>query len=389
MELAEHFGPYQLLHRLGRGGMAEVFLARTSSASGAGKLVALKRLLPGCARDRHLVQLLIDEARINAQLYHPNIVNVFDFISVDDSYGLVMEYVQGVDLRTLVPAHDRRRPLRLDVTLRVLVGLLDALDYAHKKCDQNGQPIGIVHRDVTPHNILVSRHGQPKLTDFGVARAAISSHQSRIGDIRGKFSYMPPEQAVGGKIDQRVDIFAAGAVLYELATGQQPFRAVDSARQLFLLERGVAPPSALLPTLPRELDAIVTRAMAPRAEDRFSSAQEFALELRDLMGRRYAADLSASVHRLADLVEAELQRRGDAPQVDDADLMRRQDFPSAAGFSAIAPPDEQTIRANTQAAPGLSPLTPSVDASTRSEPEPPTIAIDTLLESDTEDEPDR
>lgn len=365
----EPFGPYELLQRLGRGGMAEVFLARTRSRSSASKLVALKRLLPGYAQDRHILDLLIDEARISIELDHPNIVHVFDFVQVDGCHALVMEYVEGVDLRALLPSSGTARPLALDVALRIVICLLDALEYAHERCDADGKPLGIVHRDVTPHNVLVSRHGQPKLGDFGVARAAISSHLSRVGDIRGKFSYMPPEQAVGGQIDRRVDIFAAGAVLYELVTGQQPFRAEDSASQLFLLERGIAAPSRLVPSIPSDLDAITLCALCPDAAGRFARARDFAFELRTLMGRHFAAGLSASVHRLADQVERALDARRPAQQFAGAEPMRRADFPRSADHSLVAPASAQ--------APAPAPLASPNAAPGRAEPQ--TVAIDSLL----------
>jgi len=331
----EPFGQYTLIDRLGYGGMAEVFLAQATTVSGFEKLLAIKRLLPHCVEDTHTVDLLTDEARITVQLSHPNIVQVFDFGCVDDAYFMAMEYVDGVDLKTLVEIDEEcSEALPLDVALRIVIGILDGLHYAHQRADRSGQPLGIIHRDVTPHNVLISRHGQVKLTDFGVARAHISSHVSMVGDIRGKFSYMPPEQACGGEIDHRVDVFASGAILYELVSGRQPFRSSTTGEQMRLLSKPIAPPSQVAPGLPQRLDEVILKALDKDPSKRFLHAKAFSDALREQMERTYGQRAVQSVHKLADRVETCLKKRGDAKTAR-GDVMLRGDFQLGPGASLI------------------------------------------------------
>ena len=299
----ETFGKYLLLSRLGSGGMAEVFLARTQSIGGFEKLLAIKRLLPFCTQDAETVDLLADEARITVRLTHPNIVQVFDFGRVGESYYIAMEYVDGCDLKSLIRIDETASsPMDLSLALYVTGCILDALDFAHTQRDSKQSPLGIIHRDVSPHNVLISHHGQVKLTDFGVARAAISCHVTRVGDIRGKFSYMPPEQVCGGTIDHRVDVFAVGAILYELLAGRQPYRSASAGEQLQLLRFEMQPPSALRTDLPRELDAVCMRALDKDPAHRFASAAEFAAALRDQALRLGGSALPPTA-ALAELVE--------------------------------------------------------------------------------------
>jgi serine/threonine protein kinase len=284
LTIQEPFGRYTLVDRLGYGGMAEVFLARATSIGGFEKMLAIKRLLPHCTEDRQTVELLADEAKITVRLTHPNIVQVFDFGEINDTYYIAMEYVDGLDLRSLVRvADDISKPLPVDIAIFIVTSLLDALEFAHTQVDLDGSPLGIIHRDVSPHNILISRHGQVKLSDFGVARAAISSHVSVVGDIRGKFSYMPPEQVFAAHIDHRVDIFAAGAILYELLTGKQPYRSASTGDQIRQLNAGVAPPSMRRPELPEAMDVATLRALEKDPERRYPSAAEFAHDLRKIL----------------------------------------------------------------------------------------------------------
>jgi len=339
----EQFGKYELIDRLGSGGMAEVFLARTASIAGFEKLLAIKRLLPFCTQDQETVDLLADEARITVKLSHPNIVQVFDFGRVEDTYYIAMEYVDGLDLKSLVRVDElTSTPLRLDLAIHITNSLLDALDFAHEKTDERGERLGIIHRDVSPHNVLISRHGQIKLTDFGVARAAISIHVSRVGDIRGKFSYMPPEQVCGGEIDRRVDIFAAGAILYELLTGYQPYRSASANEQLLLLRHEVEPPSRYREDLSPELDAICLRALDKSPERRFGSAGEFAVALRDQMVRHYGASLPPT-GTLADLVEERLRENASESPGEESGLMSLADY-SLSRESLIAEEAEEVQR---------------------------------------------
>ncbi|MBK6847341.1 MAG: protein kinase [Proteobacteria bacterium] len=277
----KRLGPYRLIRLLGRGGMAEVYLATTEAVGGFRKRLALKLLLPRFAADKELVALLADEARVSVWLNHPQIVQVLDFGRDGPSYYLALEYVDGCDLRALVrhargSSEARGRALPLPTALFVGLRVLEALDHAHRRCDPRGRPLEIIHRDVSPHNILVSRAGEVKLADFGLARAAVSLHQTQSGIVRGKFAFMPPEQAQAQAIDQRIDLFAVGVTLYQVLTGLKPYTSVTLAQQLYQLARPLAPPSTHLPGLPAEIDALTMRALALRADDRYPSAAAMA-----------------------------------------------------------------------------------------------------------------
>ncbi len=276
--LPESFGPYQLIARLGIGGMAEVFLARVGEGAGA-KHLAIKRLLPRYCHSPRLVQRLADEARVCVWLRHPNIVQVFDFGRIGDAYFMAMEYVDGCDLHALLsPAGKLAQPLPIDLSLELGVQIVDALRCAHTCTDREGKPLQIVHRDVSPHNVLISRDGHPKLADFGVARAALELRDKTLpGEVLGKASYMAPEQAAGRPCDLRVDLYATGATLYQMLTGAKPFpnRSNDPASW----ERLPPPPSSLRPGLPPLVDELVLRALAPRREDRYASADEMGLAI--------------------------------------------------------------------------------------------------------------
>lgn len=284
MNEATPFGPYTLLRRIGRGGMAEVFLAEAPAVDGEKKLLAIKRLLSPYNSDAQLIAMLADEARVSIWLHHPNIVQVFDFGCVGDHHYIAMEFVDGCDLCSLVRAPEgaAEQHLPLATAIYAIHQVAEALDYAHRRNHQ-GRPLRIVHRDVSPHNILVSREGEVRLTDFGLARAEIATHETQEGIIRGKFAYMPKEQAYGGAIDHRVDIFALGVTLYEALCGVKPYTASNLAQQIYQLEHPIPPPSAILPTLPREIDRITMLAMHPNVEKRYQCAEELAGDLAELL----------------------------------------------------------------------------------------------------------
>lgn len=297
-------GPYQLHRMLGHGGMAEVFLATTKAAGGHRRALAVKCLFPHLSADEEIVSMLADEARLSVWLQHPNIVQVLDFGRTEGTYYVALEYVDGCDLRSLVRAHHgsetRGRPLPLSAALYAIDQVLQGLDYAHQRNDQHGKPLEIIHRDVSPHNVLVSRFGEVKLTDFGLARASISSHRTEAGVVRGKFSYMPKEQAHGLAIDQRVDLFAAGVTLYQMLTGLKPYSSVSLAQQLYQLEQPVVPPSVHVSGIPPEVDQLTMRAMSPDPQQRYRTARSM---LEDVAAARLLLDdHAAGAELLAALV---------------------------------------------------------------------------------------
>src|SRR5262249_48067463 len=224
------FGRYQLLERLAVGGMAEIFRAKQSGAHGFEKILVIKRILPHLAADPEFLGMFIDEAKLHCALQHPKIVHVYEFAEVDGQYFIALEYVDGMDSLGLLRARARRRQ-RLPVRLAVhtVIEVLAELDHAHAKMGADGQPLGIIHRDVSPSNVFISRRGDVKLGDFGIARASEKQRQSKTqaGTLKGKYGYMAPEQGVGGEIGGRADPFAVGIVLSARLVGRGPFPGAD------------------------------------------------------------------------------------------------------------------------------------------------------------------
>jgi serine/threonine protein kinase len=277
-------GKYEVLARLDSGGMAEIFLARARGLAGFEKLVVLKRILPHLAAEEEFVSLFLDEAKTTVALSHGNIVQVFDMGRGEDGdYFIAMEYVAGKNLRRLIRRHVEKQGQPFDVALATwIVGeILRGLDYAHRRTDSAGRPLGIVHRDLSPHNILISYEGEVKVADFGIAKAASKVVHTETGLIRGKASYMSPEQAQADPLDNRSDIFATGILLYELLTGLPPYPGENPQLVLRALTQGdpPAPPSSKRSGISPELDRTVLRALARRPEDRYPSSDLF---LRDL-----------------------------------------------------------------------------------------------------------
>ncbi|HEY1815185.1 MAG TPA: serine/threonine-protein kinase [Kofleriaceae bacterium] len=283
--MERRFGPYQLVRQIAAGGMAEIYLARTSGVGGFEKYVALKLIHSRFANDAQFTQRLVDEAKIAVQLNHANIVQTFDLGRVGDTFYITMEYVDGADLfDVLVRCSERQVELPVAVCAHVAKEIARALDHAHGKTARDGTPLGIVHRDVSPHNVLVSRAGEVKLVDFGIAKAATKVFQTATGVIQGKYHYMSPEQASGESIDGRSDVFSAGIVLYEMLTGRMLYREVDLHRLLGKARRAdIAPPSRVRAGVPPELERIVMRALARQPADRYQSAAALAADLEQFL----------------------------------------------------------------------------------------------------------
>jgi tRNA A-37 threonylcarbamoyl transferase component Bud32 len=275
-------GKYELIRQLAVGGMAELYLARTLGIEGFEKLVAIKRILPQYMDDAHFVSMFLNEARLAATLHHPNIAQVFDIGVEQGDYFFSLEYVHGENLGQLASvALDSGVPLSLDAALTLIVGLCAGLHYAHDKLGPDGKPMRIVHRDVSPSNVLVTYDGAIKLVDFGIARQA-SGPQTVASGLKGKVMYMSPEQCLGKPLDRRSDLFSVGTMLYELTTGVQPF--ADHSR-FATLEKIVhgdpAPPSSLVPSYPEALERIVLRALARDPDQRYATALELQGHLED------------------------------------------------------------------------------------------------------------
>lgn len=277
----EKYGPYELLARLATGGMAHVFLARRSGEQDASRLVVVKRILPHLAENAEFVSMFLQEARVAARLDHPAIAHVLDLGHVDGSYFMAMEYVPGDDFRRVVRRADAEgRTLPAALACRMIIGACEGLDFAHRKLDERGRPLNIVHRDVSPQNLLVGFDGEVKVIDFGIAKAADSAHHTRTGVLKGKYAYMSPEQAEGLPLDGRSDVFALGIVLFELLTRTRLFkRQNDLATLKAVTECRVPRPSQFNPSLDPELEGIVLRALARDRDQRTPSAGQLAQEL--------------------------------------------------------------------------------------------------------------
>ncbi len=293
--IAPTFGRYQLIKRLAAGGMAEVFLARQSGISGFEKLVVVKRILPNLAESSEFVAMFLQEARTAARLNHPNVVQIFDVGKQDDFYFIAMEYVHGEDVRRVVrQASTMGRILPLPLAIRFCIGACEALEYAHGKRDENGRPLNIVHRDVSPQNILVTFEGGVKVIDFGIAKAADHMQRTRTGVLKGKYSYMSPEQAAGTPVDRRSDVFAVGVILYELCTGQRLFkRATDLSTLNAVSACRVDPPSSRNSAIGTDLDVILLRALSKDREQRTGSCGQLQLELEEYLTKHRLPGSSA------------------------------------------------------------------------------------------------
>jgi eukaryotic-like serine/threonine-protein kinase len=277
--VGETFGNYTILEKLGSGGMASVHIAESTTLR---KRVALKRLLPHVAEQPELVRSFIHEARLARYLNHPHIARTFDFGKVGGTYFMAMELVPGPNLSQLkkqVQATVGTIPLA--VSLHIVGQILDALDYAHNLADEHGEPLDIIHRDVSPPNIIVSNVGTVKLIDFGLAKAARSSIQTQVGTIKGKFSYIAPEY-LNGQLDNRVDIWAVGVIAWELLTMRRLFDTSDDFEVLRMVrEEVIVPPSRYNAEIPGELDAIVLTALERDPRRRWQSAAAMRVALRN------------------------------------------------------------------------------------------------------------
>jgi serine/threonine-protein kinase len=273
-------GRYQILARLATGGMAEVYLARHGELTGFKTLVVVKKVLPHLAQNPSFIAMFLDEARIASLLDHPNIVRIHEVGRVDDEYFLAMELVQGKPLWTLI-RHSEQMKETLDHKLAALVASQAAagLQHAHELKDQAGTPLGLVHRDISPQNILISFEGSVKLIDFGVARAMGRLNETATGKMKGKVAYMAPEQTRGEDVDARADLFSLGVVLWEMVTGRRLFRRDNEfATMRAVLDDAIDPPSRIA-AVPSDLDYIVMRALSRDRARRYQTAEEMRIDL--------------------------------------------------------------------------------------------------------------
>lgn len=325
---------YEIVGRIASGGMAEIYLARLHSNRGQPRECVLKRLMPELQSDQEFVQMFYDEANIASQLRHPNVVNIFELGELDGSLFISMELLRGVNLRDLLARlHGRNAELPAPLAIRIACCALDALDYAHAFADSSGRRLNVVHRDVSPQNIIVTYDGSAKLVDFGVAKAEGRLHQTRAGLIKGKFAYMSPEQVSGGAVDGRSDLFALAEVFYELLLKRHPFYAESDMEVLrAILDKDPPHPSALDPNFPAALGEIFMRAMRKAPGDRYATAGEMLNAFEHFLQENRTPAPSSELGRfMSDLfrdridAEREARARGDDDALIDALVQGRSE----------------------------------------------------------------
>lgn len=297
-------GRYELIKPIARGGMATVCLARVSGEGGFERLVAIKLMHPHIADDQEFVAMFLDEARIAARIRHPNVVSTLDVDRSPDGLFLVMEYVDGHSLHTVLRHAARQRiPLPLDVVARVGIDMLEGLHAAHELKGEDGAPLHIIHRDVSPQNVLIGRDGVSRLTDFGVALARSRLATTQGAGLKGKVAYLSPEQIRAEPLDRRADVFSASIVLWELFSGRRLFRGKSEGETLAaILEGRISPLHEVQPSLHPRLSQVVLRGLAPRAEDRYETAVAMADALEHVL--REIGSAAANARRVATWLES-------------------------------------------------------------------------------------
>jgi serine/threonine protein kinase len=283
LKQGSRLGNYELLLRVGRGGMATVWVARERAhASKDDRLVAVKVMLSELADENEFIKMFLDEVRLVRSIRHPNVVDVYDVGEHDGMMWMAMEWVEGESLHTVIAEAGKRRAIPPELAVRIIADAAAGLHAAHELRDVDGSPRGVVHRDISPHNILIGTNGSVKLVDFGVAKAiGRISEATRAGQLKGKFGYMSPEQALGKGVDRRSDIFSLGIVLFELTTSRRLFRGEHDIETLRLVISGAIPKPTLIDAkYPLELERIVLKALERNVSERYQTAAEFEHDLR-------------------------------------------------------------------------------------------------------------
>ena len=307
--MADH--RYRVIKRLEAGGMAEVYLGEASSLEGFKKRVAIKRVLPHLAQNENFIQMFLDEARLSARLSHANIVSVFDISARDDTYFLIMEFVDGANLKRILESLQRRgQRFPLPEAIYVCAEACRGLSYAHELHDEHGRAIGIVHRDISPPNIMITKQGEIKVADFGLAKAGTQLSQTDPGVVKGKFSYLSPEAAAGREVDARADIFSLGIVLWEMLAGRRLFLGETDYATVKLIQQANIPRLAPLNnSVDETFEELLLKALTRAPEDRYPSAQAFGDAL---TGYLFARQLKVTHYDIANLVNTAISE--DAPQ---------------------------------------------------------------------------
>ncbi len=332
------FGKYLLLDRIGRGGMAEVYRAKTFGPGGFAKECAIKKILPSLLDDEQFVRMFIDEARVTALLTHPNIVQVIDLGDLDGHFFIAMEFVRGKDLLDLLARCARRsRRIPREIVLFIMLEALKGLDAAHTAADDHGEPLHIVHRDVSPSNILLAYNGQVKVGDFGIAKSQVQQSHTEVGTQKGKMGYMSPEQVTGAEIDQRSDLFAATVIFFEMLTMSRLFKADNDLDIMLKIRDGeIDEELQRISNLPQDLQDIVIQGLHTDADQRFQSAREYYDAIHDFVTRNdihlRESNLAAFLREVfADKIQEDRERLASDPD-------------AATGFDALFKADVPLFR---------------------------------------------
>ena len=371
---------YEITDRIDVGGMAEVFLGKALTLDGYEKQVAIKRVLPQLAADPRFVNMFLDEARVSLALSHANIVSVFDVSRAGDTYFIVMEYVEGINLKALMErARASGQPFPTPVAVQIGIEVCKALAYAHERRDPSGKSLGIVHRDVSPPNILVSREGEVKVTDFGLAKAASQVQSTDPGIVKGKYGYLSPEAAAGEAVDARSDIFALGIILWELLAGRRLFHGENDLVTLQRVKEARVPALApLCADLHPELEAIIRRALNADPARRYQTARELGTDLTHFL---FAAGISVSSYDVAHYLAFALHP--DAATMQAPAVTRVRPLPSVTTVSVALQEAEAAVQPApmmaTAALPVAEAAAPAVPPAPAAEPAPATRPLRTLL----------
>jgi serine/threonine protein kinase len=326
------FGRYRLVGTMADGAMARLFLAVMTGVDGFRRVVVLKQVLPHLSASPEFIHMFLNEARLASRLDHPCIVRIYELGEIDSQYFISMEYLPAEDLtRILYRAHKEKKWIPVTVAATIAQNVADALQCAHDLRDDSGQPLGIVHRDVSLGNILVTYHGTTKLADFGIAKATAMASEisTRVGVFKGKYAYAAPEQVLGKEVDQRTDIFSLGVVLWEMLAVRRLFKRANEAATIHAVEKAEVPPlRSIRPDIPPELEAIALKALAKKPKDRFQSAAEMSDALEEILGKVSARSSSNLLknwicglfgEERAELKRATAQGRGFEPHPEDQD----------------------------------------------------------------------
>jgi serine/threonine protein kinase len=300
--MPQQFGKYELIQRIGTGGMAEIFKAKVTGEGGFEKLVAIKRILPHLSDNAEFLAMLMQEAKLAALLSHPNIVQIYDFGKEENTYYIAMEYLWGNDLRTILNRTKDRHPLPLECALYIASRICAGLEYSHNLRDLQGNSLNIIHRDVNPQNIIVTNQGEVKIVDFGIAKIEEMDSTTKVGTLKGKVAYMSPEQAAGQAIDKRSDIFSTGVILYEMITGEKAFPGTSMAVLERVRKAEFKAPELMATNLPAEVYEILHKALAKKPDQRFQTCADMFRRLDDCLTmfseRQNTENLSRQIRHL-------------------------------------------------------------------------------------------